>query len=219
MSIAVSPDAEASPIEPSLDHLVYATVDLERTVAEFTEITGVPPVPGGRHLGRGSRNYLVGFGATSYLEIIGPDPENPADEGRSVPFGIDALTAPKLTGWAVHPADIDRAAAASAAAGADLGEVGSMSRRTPDGALLQWRIAAADPAPLGGITPFLIDWGETPHPAAESGLTLLGLRATHPDPEAVGAVLDALGVRLPVASGDPRLTAVLETPNGRVRLG
>ncbi|MCO1660502.1 VOC family protein [Pseudonocardia sp. S2-4] len=203
-----------------LDHLVYAAPDLAAAQAAFAAATGLTPAPGGRHLGRGTRNLLVGLGPTAYLEIIGPDDEHPADPGAAVPFGVDALTAPRLVTWAARPDDIAAAAAASAAAGADLGPVAPMSRRTADGDLLEWRLAAPHPPPFDGVTPFLIDWGATAHPAA-SGLpaaALRGLRATHPDPEAVGAVLGALGLRLDVAAGPPGLAALLGTPRGPVVL-
>lgn len=205
------------PVEPSLDHLVYAVPDLDAAARAFAQATGVAPVEGGRHLGRGTRNVLVGFGETGYLEIIGPDPDHPADPGAAVPFGVDAVARPQLVTWAVHPVDIERAAAASAAAGADLGAIGPLSRRTPDGELLEWRLAAPHPAPLDGVTPFLIDWGTTRHPAAAlPRLALRGLRATHPDPAAVAAVLDALGVRLLVEEGPPGIAALLDTPRGPV---
>jgi hypothetical protein len=47
------------------------------------------------------------------------------------------------------------------------------------------------------------------------------LRATHPEPAAVTAWLDALGVRadLAVAAGPRTFTAVLQTPAGLVELG
>ena len=207
------------PVEPSLDHLVYAVPDLDAAAREFAVTAGVAPAEGGRHRGRGTRNVLVGFGETSYLEIIGPDPDNPADPGVAMPFGLDALTRPRLVAWAVHPAELEVAAAASAAAGADLGGIWSLSRRTPAGALLEWRLASAYPAPLDGVTPFLIDWGATPHPApALPGVTLRGLRATHPDPEAASAVLDALDVQLTVEPGPPALVALLDTPRGPIVL-
>jgi hypothetical protein len=75
------------------------------------------------------------------------------------------------------------------------------------------------PAPLDGVTPFLIDWGTTPHPAsALPRLDLLGLRATHPDPDAVSAVLDALDVQLSIEKRTPELTALLGTPRGPIIL-
>ncbi len=212
-------DGRFGPVEPSLDHLVYAVPDLDAAARAFAAATGVEPAQGGRHLGRGTRNVLVGFGDTSYLEIIGPDPDHPADPGAPVPFGVAASSRARLVTWAVHPADIAAAAAASAAAGADLGEIGPMSRRTPAGELLEWRLAAAHPGPLDGVVPFLIDWGATPHPArALPRLTLRGLRADHPDPDAVTAVLDAVGVRLAVDAGPPGLAALLDGPGGRVVL-
>ena len=48
---------------------------------------------------------LVGLGPTAYLEIIGLDPEHPADPGNGPPFGVADLTAPRLLTWAVHPPD------------------------------------------------------------------------------------------------------------------
>jgi len=204
-------------LEPLLDHLVYATPDLAATVADFTRDTGVTPAEGGRHLGRGTRNFLVSLGPERYLEIIGPDLENAVAAGVGLPFGVEELDRPRLLTFAVHPVDIEAACAVTARAGADLGPPLAMSRRTPSGELLSWRLASAVPLPFGGVTPFLIDWGQTPHPAAAAALptlVLAGFSATHPDPDAVQRVLIALGLFLPVGAGPPSLTAVLDTPNG-----
>jgi len=212
---------EFGPVGPLVDHLVYAVPDLEAAVRTFAAATGVEPVPGGRHPGRGTRNHLVGLGPTSYLEIIGPDLDHPAEHGADVPFGIDTLSRPRLVTWAVHPTDITSAARASARAGADLGGIWPLSRRAPDGVLLEWRLASPHPAPFDGVTPFLIDWGRTAHPATASGLPVLvlrGLRATHPDPEAVAAVVQALGLQLTVGAGPPGLAALIDTPRGPVAL-
>ena len=201
---------------PLLDHLVYATADLEATVAEFAGATGVAPVAGGRHDGRGTRNYLVALGPTSYLEIIGPDVERPA-EPEAMPFRVGELDGPRLITWAVHPPDLE---AAVAAAGIDLGPIQPMSRTTPAGELLSWRLTVADPEPYDGIVPFLIDWGDTTHPAA-SGLPsveLLEFAATHPQPAEVNAVLDALGLDLPVTQGEAALTATVSGPAGTYQL-
>jgi hypothetical protein len=206
-------------VDRALDHLVYAVPDLAAATRTFAAATGVAPAEGGRHLGRGTRNVLVGFADTSYLEIIGPDQDNPADPGVTMPFGLATLTRPRLITWAVHPADLERAASAAAGAGADHGEIWPLSRRTPAGELLEWRLASTHPAPLDGVAPFLIDWGTTPHPAsALPRLHLLGLRATHPDPDTVSAVLAALNVRLAVEDGIPALTALLDTPRGPIIL-
>jgi catechol 2,3-dioxygenase-like lactoylglutathione lyase family enzyme len=203
-----------------LDHLVFATDDLESTVAWFERTTGVRPAPGGRHDGRGTRNHLVGLGPGSYLEIIGPDLDQRTVEPESVPFGVAELTGSRLVTWAVHPADIESAAAAAREAGADLGEIQPMSRKTPTGDLLRWRLTSTHPAPFDGVVPFLIDWGSTRHPAAAGlpSVELLSFSATHPDPPGVAAVLDALGVSLPVGSGQAALSAEVRGPAGSLVL-
>jgi Glyoxalase-like domain len=90
------------------------------------------------------------------------------------------------------------------------------TRRAPAGDLLSWRLATTYPAPYDGIVPFLIDWGTSRHPAG-SGLPsveLLEFGATHPRPDEVSAVLAALDVGLPVASGEPGLHATVRGPGG-----
>lgn len=186
-------------------------------------------VHGGHRCGTGARWPAPGpgypqqprrLGPTAYLEIIGPDPEHPADASVRVPFGVDRLTAPRLVTWAVHPADAERAVIVSRSCGADQGELLPMSRRTSEGELLEWRLAAAVPRPLDGVVPFLIDWGPTPHPAA-SGLPAIDLTAfsaTHPDPAAVSRVTDALGIQLAVTAGPAGLRAILVTSRGTVTL-
>ncbi|TXS42328.1 VOC family protein, partial [Streptomyces sp. uw30] len=151
-----------------LDHLVLATPDLAATVADFTRRTGVAPAPGGVHVGLGTRNYLVSLGGASYLEIIGPDPEQSAP-GEPRPFDVDGLTVPRTVTWAISPPDLDAAIAAARARGYDPGPAQSMSRRKPDGTLLQWRLTDGDDAHPSGLVPFLIDWSATVHPTA-SGL-------------------------------------------------
>lgn len=209
-------------VEPRLDHLVYAVPDLAAAVETFERRTGLLPAAGGRHLGLGTRNYLLRLGPTAYLEVIGLDVEHPPAPGIEVPFGVDRITAPRLLTWAVHPSDLDLAVSQFAAAGADLGDARAMSRRTPDGSSLEWRLATVLPLPFGGVVPFLIDWGSAAHPASDAALptaTLVSFAGTHPDPAAVARVLDSAGLTLAVEAGPAALTATLDTPRGLVTLG
>jgi len=74
--------------------------------------------------------------------------------------------------------------------------------------------------PLGGALPSLIDWGPRGAPTAtmpDLGLTLQSLTLETPDPDAVGAALDAIGmVRKPEIrrGADVRLMATIATPSG-----
>ncbi|MFI0354749.1 VOC family protein [Actinomadura sp. 9N407] len=190
----------------SVDHLVYAGPDLAEAVGRIAERAGVRPVEGGPHPGLGTRNFLLGLGGRSYLEIVGPDPDQPVPS-RPRPFAVDTLAAPALVGWAlaVEPGTLDERVARARGAGHDPGTPAAMSRRRPDGTLLAWRLTP----PRTGPFPFLIDWGDTPHPAAALPVVPLdSFEITHPDPEAARAALAALGVPdAPVAEGEPGLRA------------
>ncbi len=206
--------------ETLLDHVVLAAPDLDALVEAFHARTGIMPQPGGRHPDAGTRNCLVRVGRLSYLELIGPD----VNDGTAPPptvFGIDRLTGPRIAGWMVHPADIEATVAAARARGYDPGAIEPLSRRTPEGSLLSWRLTLTAPDDLDGLVPHLIDWQGSPHPA-EQGLpeaTLVGLHARHPDPAAVRRALAALEVDLEVEPGESAgMTLVVETPRGRVSL-
>lgn len=175
-----APEGAGSPTAPGVvrtfDHLVVAVPDLSAGVREFEHLTGTRTIPGGSHPGRGTANHLVPLiprgweGAPlTYLEILGPDPaQDPALAARSLP-GVTGLCAQR---WAAHPADFDAAVAGADHAGVDYGDVFDMSRHTPDGGLLAWRLTRRTPLAHGGAQPFLIDWGSSPHPSH-------GLRPQH----------------------------------------
>ncbi|MBC5827138.1 MAG: VOC family protein [Candidatus Eremiobacteraeota bacterium] len=44
-----------------IDHIIYAAPDLDRAIVQFTREYGVTPLAGGRHIGLGTRNALVGL--------------------------------------------------------------------------------------------------------------------------------------------------------------
>jgi len=203
-----------------VDHLVYATPDLDRGIGEIKKLLGVRASPGGRHPGRGTRNALLALGPATYLEIIAPDPEQPPPQTPR-PFGIDDLKEPRLVAWAAKGDHLDQLTREAARKGVQLGEVISGSRQRPDGVALSWRYTNPGVRLADGIIPFFIDWGESPHPArtAAGGLSLIELRAEHPDAGRVERMLHALGLALPVRrSPGLALIAVINGPRGRVEL-
>lgn len=204
----------------ALDHLVYGTTDLARGIAEIEALLGVTPTPGGPHPGRGTRNALVSLGPRVYLEIIGPDPEQPPP-ARARMFELDALASPRLLTWAATATDLARLHALAHRHGVPLGAVGSGNREQPDGTLLSWQFT--DPSVLiaDGVVPFFIDWGSSPHPGgmAAKGAALAGLRAEHPDAGRIELMLRPLGLDLVVTPGArPALIATIDSPRGRVEL-
>lgn len=203
-----------------LDHLVYAVPDLEGAVARLADHLGVRAALGGKHRGLGTHNALLALGSGAYLEVIAPDPTQPPPDGPR-PFGLDALTRPRLVTWAMKAPDIEKRVERARARGLDLGKVIALSRDLPDGGRLHWRLSLATGLIGDGLVPFLIDWGDSPHPSdsAPQGCTLLGLRAEHLRPSLIRSLLTALDVELPVVEGlAPALVATLQTPNGEIEL-
>jgi len=204
----------------SVDHLVYATPELQLGIERIEKALGLRATPGGQHLGRGTRNALVSLGPGTYLEIIGPDPEQPSP-AQPRPFGIDDLNEPRLVTWAAKGRNLERFASDARRDGVKLGEVMPGSRRRADGVVLSWRYTDPRTVVADGVVPFFIDWGQTPHPAstATPGASLIGLRAEHPDPEPVQKALSRLGLDIRVQRG-PRaaLIATVSSPRGRVEL-
>lgn len=202
-----------------IDHLVYAAPDLGESVEDLGQRLGLSLQPGGAHPGLGTANYLMSLGGTTYLEVIGPDPDQP-DPDRPRPFGIDSLKAPGLVSWAITTPGIDSRCRKAVAAGYDPGPVLDMSRETPAGDLLQWRLSLPGKQSAGGLVPFLIDWGKTPSPALglPAACHLTDFNLQHPEPAKVQGKLDALGLPMTVGEGPRKLAARIQTPRGEIEL-
>lgn len=209
------------PAPDRTDHLIYGTPDLDAGVEEIERRMGVRPGGGGRHPQYGTRNALLALGEETYLEVMAPDPELPEPDGGRL-FALDELEAPRLVTWAVRAPDIDGAAARARDRGVELGAVESGRREQPDGTVLSWRLTDPRALPMDGVVPFLIDWGETPNPAAgaRDGGELVGLTVRHPEPEAVRAALEAVGADgATVEEGArPELVAAVHTADGVVEI-
>lgn len=205
-----------------LDHIIIGGPSLEELEAYVEERLGVAPRRGGSHQGWGTRNSLLGLGGRQYLELVAPDPEQP-DPDRQRPFRLDQLTEPTLVGWAVHVDGLAEVVAAAREAGYDPGEPFTMTRKASDGSELTWQMTSPATGDSGAI-PFLIDWGQTPHPSEGLPSVLFQtFRIKHPQVEEITAALKALGLArgpIQLRSGEPvRLSAVLMAESGRVELG
>lgn len=203
-----------------IDHLVYLAPDVDEAVQDLARRLGVRPTAGGRHARWGTRNALVGLSSRSYLEILGPDPER-ADPRRPPGFGLDGMSGARLALWAIATDDLEGRSDAARRRGVRLGEVSGGSRERPDGRTVSWRLTDPETVLGDGLVPFLIEWGDSRHPAVDAppGCILLGLRGEHPDPERVRRMLEAVGAPIPIARAPaPRLIATLRSPMGEIEL-
>jgi hypothetical protein len=203
-----------------VDHLVYATGEFYRGIAEIEQLLGIRASLGGRHRTWGTQNALVGLGSRCYLEIIAPDPEHSPSAGAR-PFDLDQDGPSRLVGWAAKASELEQLRAAAFRSGVTLGDVQSGSRQLPDGTVLRWTLTDLCCVVADGIIPFFIDWGLSSHPAptAAAGATLVSLRAQHPDAGQVSEMLRAFALPLSITTGPrPALVAEIDCPKGRVLL-
>jgi hypothetical protein len=217
-------------LDVALDHLVFACSDLGEGVDRVARRVGVVPIEGGRHPVWGTRNALLGLEPHAYLEVVGPDPTVPPPPGGRG-LGVEGAGAGRLVTWAVRTASISDDAARLAAQGIDLGPVVAGSRLTADGSLLEWVLSDPGADRLGGLIPFLIDWGESRHPsvslaaAGRGAGSVVAVRLRHPRPERVARALRVVAVpaseastRVDIAAGPILVEAILATPRGEVTL-
>ncbi len=208
-----------------LDHLVIAARTLQEGHDFVLEKLGVQTQPGGKHARMGTHNRLLGLGSGAYLEVIAVDP----DAGKPFQprwFGLDdpkiqssLEQSPRLIHWVARTDDLGRDVNASLE---PLGTIHAMER-----GVFKWRITIPDDGhlPGDGLVPTLIAWDVPQHPSetlSDSGLRILRLEGTYPEPGRIRSALDALSLEqtLKVRDGkEPKLEAQIQTPNGLVVLG
>ena len=206
----------------AVDHILLGVPDLDRGIDWVDKRLGVHAAIGGVHPGAGTRNALLSLGAGHYLEIIAPDPAQPAANDQR---HLRKLSSPRLITFAVTTNDIDSIAAKARKARLEVSGPNDGSRRLPSGTMLRWQTLAVR-NDLGGRiiqpVPFFIQWSAgSPHPSSDSpqGCVLESLEFEHPDPVRLNLMFEALGLDADVSSGnDVRIIARLKTPNGRLEL-
>jgi Glyoxalase-like domain len=208
-----------------LDHLVIAARTLQEGHDFVLEKLGVQTQAGGKHARMGTHNRLLGLGPGAYLEVIAvdPDAEKPFQPRW---FGLDdpklqssLERGPRLIHWVARTDDLERDVNASLE---PLGTIHTMERGD-----FKWRITIPNDGhlPGDGLVPTLIAWDVPQHPSdalEDTGIRIVRLKGTHPEPERVQAALGALKLEntLEIRRGDePRLEAHVKTPNGIVVLG
>jgi len=202
-----------------LDHIMYATADLDTGISDVLALTGVRASPGGSHPGNGTRNALMSLGTDQYLEIIAPDPAQ--ELAGTLGEEIARYTTGGIRTWAVATTS----GFAGLQAALDVAGFGhrfvDMDRTRPDGVRLAWRLLFVTGHPFGRFMPFFIDWLGSPHPATDGPgacrLTAFSVELQDGH-EALRAFLQPLCPDVEVIGGPDAMRAVIESPNGRVML-
>lgn len=114
-----------------IDHVIYATHDLDGAAARVEAQIGVAAVGGGRHDGLGTHNRIVPLGAT-YIELLAVYDE---DEAASSPLGRALRTRIEqvgegLMGWAAEADDVQPIATRLGTQVVTVGRQGSSAQLT-----------------------------------------------------------------------------------------
>jgi hypothetical protein len=112
-----------------IDHVIYATADLDAGAARVQSELGLKAIEGGRHAGHGTVNRIVPLGG-GYLELIAvTDPEEAAasDFGRAVQRRV-ANVGDGLLGWVVAVDDVAPVVARLGASSGTISRAGLSAR-------------------------------------------------------------------------------------------
>lgn len=204
-----------------LDHIAVIAPDLGAGVAWVREALGVDMPAGGNHPEMGTCNHLLSLGPDVYLEVIAADPKAPRPSHRRW-FGLDdrdAVARHWREGRRLR-SYVARCTGMAAMIGTRAETFGAPMRVSRGDRHWLFAVRPDGELPMGGALPCLIDWGEpgTPAPTMpDLGLRLQRLCIETPDPDAVHAALEAIGMaRKPEIQRGPqvRLTATIATPGG-----
>jgi hypothetical protein len=205
-------------VPKALDHLILGCNDLDAGIDYVFQRTGVRAAPGGVHPGAGTKNALLSLGTQSYLEILAPDPLQPAS---SDPRGVANLKNPALVGWAIHRRDLNDFASMLQRAGVECVGPKPGARSRPDGTTLRWKSLTLKEN-SDGVLPFFIEWDSNSlHPSvdAPAGCRLTDFRIDTPNPAALQTLAAKLQLDVRIRqSSEPRLAATITGPNGSLPL-
>jgi glyoxalase-like protein len=205
-------------VPASLDHIILGCNDLDAGVEYVYQRTGVRAAAGGVHPGAGTKNALLSLGSLRYMEIIAPDPAQPASTD---PRHVADLKNPALVGWAIHRHDVKKFASVLQADGVECVGPKPGSRARPDGITLTWAsLTLKDDK--DGVLPFFIEWDSNSlHPSvdAPAGCSLTDLWITTPDPVGLKTLSGKLQLGVQVRqSNELRLAATIVGPKGSLSL-
>ena len=200
-----------------IDHIILGINDLERGVAEFEAKTGVRPVFGGVHPGRGTHNALASLGGGTYIEILALNPAEARTDAMTA--GLEKVTSLTPIGWALSATDLADVKQRAEAGGVTTTQVMPGARNLPDGSRLEWTTIGVT-APAHDWAPFFIQWGDParqPARTAPGGCTLESVALADPSPDALRTLFGAVGFGITVSQADKaRMTVTLKCPKGTV---
>jgi len=138
-----------------IDHVTIAGVELDPMRRAFAE-AGLATEYGGAHSGGVTHMALLGFDDGSYIELIAAANPGRADLS-STRWAAQIAGNAGPAAWAARGENIAAESARILSLGVPVAGPIAMSRRRPDGALVEWELAFLGDQPAGAVLPFLIE--------------------------------------------------------------
>ncbi len=207
-----------------IDHFAIGASSLQNGINTLKGSLGVEVPNGSKHDAMSTHNCVMQTGNESFLELLAIDPDAP-DPGRVRWFTMDnpktiarLAERPRALCWVVSTNNLDEVVNTSPV---DLGEVITFVRGERS-----WRLTVPKDGhlPENALLPAFIEWSPGPHPSTgqqDLGVQLQQVLLTHPDPQALTAMLTSLQVDhlAMVQQGEhPALSFELSSPTGTVIL-
>jgi hypothetical protein len=192
-----------------IDHIIWAVPDLDAGAEYLMELSGVEPITGGVHPGRGTRNKLISAGDNMYLEVIAPDPaqmpfDPAANPVKAFADRISKMDGPEVDMFAYASSDLEFMAEAGRKLGLQVVGPTPGQRRTPEGELIRWSHVDFIGHGFGQFIPFAINWLDSPHPSTTSpeGAVIEGVTVQHPRADELRRIYEGLRIPAKVVKGD-----------------
>ena len=144
------------------------------------------------------------------MEIIGPDKKQNLENTLG-----ELLVSKNTSGiraWAVAVSDLASVADVAQELDFRVRDRKEMSRKTPEGSLLEWELLFLEDT----LLPFFIDWKGSEHPArkAPSGCGLSELSISAEEPKVYQELLNKLQLEVNVSEGESAISAIIRSPKG-----
>jgi len=208
-------------VSRKIDHIVYAVPNLEEAIDELEKRLGMRPTFGGYHDTQGTKNAVFHLGGTCYFEILAVDENN-----TNIPpprwMGIDLISEPCITRWAIKSDDLHHDQAILQKSNPEMGAIKGGQRVLESGNLLKWELIMPLAKPTIEILPFMLDWSKSDfHPTSQLEPTckLIGLKIYHPNSSLYQTTFQELGIDISIQQSNKiKIVAVIDSPNGVVEL-
>ena len=198
-----------------VDHIALAVPDTEGGVRYVEELTGVKPTLTKSDPKDFYWSAALGIGEDSFLEVIGPNPDHKGIHPfRSYMAG---MTEPAVMFWYVATDDFDAFAKRVEAAGETLSNIVTVDPATSANGSDYTRAGIGN----GFETqrPNVIEWRKrSVEQSTDIECRMTGFSLSHPKPEALNKLFEALGIDAVVEKGPSHIGLTLQTPKGEVTL-